>query len=176
MLGNVAKFVMFKKPFEEVLTSENLIEIEEIGVQVKGETITELVKNIKMTQNYRCFPITQEDLLEDGWEYPYDKKKGKFREGKYEGNKWGVKYFRAPDIFYTILKKGGKKICKLSDLAKIKAGIITGDNKRYYKKRIKDFNTEEYSLVFKSPREVNKINLTSKEAKSIIKIKKFLSK
>ncbi|MDI3544145.1 MAG: hypothetical protein PWQ28_426 [Candidatus Woesearchaeota archaeon] len=174
MLEHTAKFVMFKKPFEEALTSKNLIEIEEIGIQTKGETITELAKNVKTTQDYRIFPMLQEDLLEDGWEYPegYDKKKGRFKAGGYAGNKWGGKYLRAPDIFYTILEKGGEKICKLSDLAKIRAGIITGDNKRYYKKRTKDFDTEEYSLVFKSPREVNKINLTSKDAKSIIKIKK----
>ncbi|NMC58502.1 MAG: hypothetical protein GYA51_03815, partial [Candidatus Methanofastidiosa archaeon] len=97
MLEHTAKFVMFKNPFEEVLTSKNLIEIEEIGIQTKGETITGLVKNVKTTQDYRVFPVLQGDLLEDGWEYPegYDKKKGRFKAGSYAGNKWGGKYLRA---------------------------------------------------------------------------------
>jgi len=118
MLEHTAKFVMFKKPFEEVLTSKNLIDIDEIGIQTKGETITELVKNVKTTQDYRVFPVLQEDLLEDGWEYPedYDKKKGRFKAGNYAGNKWGGKYLRAPDIFYTILEKGKNKVTILGKL------------------------------------------------------------
>jgi hypothetical protein len=173
-LSNIAKFVMFKKPFEEVISSKNLIEIENIRIKTKGGGITELVKNVIKTDDYRCFPIVQEDLLEDGWEYPenYEEKKGRFKAGSYKGNKWGGKFLRAPDIFYIILEKGKDKICRLGDLAKIKAGIITGDNKKYYKKRTKDFDPNEYSLVFKSPKEVNKINLTSMDAVSIIKVKK----
>ena len=69
MLGNTAKFVMFKKPFEEVLTAKNLIEIENIRTKTNGEGITQLIKNVAKTNDYRVFPITQEDLLEDGWEY-----------------------------------------------------------------------------------------------------------
>lgn len=69
-INNIAKFVMFKKPFEEVLTADNLVNIENIGVQIRGESITELVKNVVKTNDYRVFPMVQEDLLEDGWEYP----------------------------------------------------------------------------------------------------------
>ena len=101
-----AKFIMFKKPFEEVLSSQNLISIENVKVKVKGYRITELVKNVVNTSDYRVFPIIQEDLLEDGWGYPDDYKNGRFKVGRYEGNKWGGKYLRAPDIFYTILEKG----------------------------------------------------------------------
>ncbi len=68
--NQTAKFVMFKKPFEEVLSAKNLIEIENATVEKKGEGITELVKNVVKTNDYRVFPILQEDLLEDGWEYP----------------------------------------------------------------------------------------------------------
>jgi len=130
MLGNVAKFVMFKKPFKEILTPKNLIEIDEIGVQAE-ETMAGLVKNVKVTQDYRVFHILQEDLLEDGWEYPegYNKVKGKFKVGTYVGNKWGGKYLRAPDIFYTILEKGKDKLVKLGDIAEIRFGVKTGANK-----------------------------------------------
>ena len=69
MLSHVAKFVMFKKPFEEVLTSENLIEIEKINVKVKHKELPDLVENVVNTKDFRVFPILQEDLLSDGWEY-----------------------------------------------------------------------------------------------------------
>jgi len=129
MLSHTAKFVMFKKPFEEVLSTKNLIEIEEAKANIKGQGITELVKNVLKTDDYRCFPIIQEDLLEDGWEYPedYDEKKGRFQAGSYEGNKWGGKYLRAPDIFYTILEKGKGKLVRLTSIAKIE-GYIHGFN------------------------------------------------
>ncbi|MBU3958049.1 MAG: Eco57I restriction-modification methylase domain-containing protein [Nanoarchaeota archaeon] len=113
MLNHTAKFVMFKKPFEEVLNSKNLIEIENIKAEKRGEGITELVKNVVKTNDYRAFPISQEDLLEDGWEYPEEYKNGRFKAGSYESNKWGVKFLRAPDIFYTILEKGKDKLVEL---------------------------------------------------------------
>jgi len=95
----------------------------------------------------------------------------RFQKGHYAGNKWGGKFLRAPDIFFTILEKGKGKLVKLRDLLIIKAGIITGNNAKYYRKRDLKFDNKNYSLVFKSPREVNKIFLTSKDAKSIIKVK-----
>ncbi|MCX6822144.1 MAG: Eco57I restriction-modification methylase domain-containing protein, partial [Candidatus Aenigmarchaeota archaeon] len=122
-LSNVAKFVMFKKPFEEVLSSKNLIEIESIKVELKEKSITELIKNIVKKDDFRVFPITQEDLLEDGWEYPEDYKNGRFKAGNYEGNKWGGKYLRAPDIFYTILEKGKGKLVRLGGIVDLRFGI-----------------------------------------------------
>jgi hypothetical protein len=92
---------MFKKPFEEVLTSQNLINIENVKAKVRGGEITELVKNVVSTSDYRVFPIIQEDLLEDGWEYPDNYSGSKFKAGSYEGNKWGGKFLRSPDIFLS---------------------------------------------------------------------------
>jgi len=40
------------------------------------------------------------------------KEKQRFKTGHYAGNKWGGKFLRAPDIFYTILKKGKFKKLK----------------------------------------------------------------
>lgn len=102
-LKETARFVMFKKPFEEAVNTKNLLEIER-------------AKTIKKTEAYRVYPIKQEMLLEEGWEGESQKSesksqkekklfKGKFQSGKYEGNKWGGKYLRAPDIFFTILEK-----------------------------------------------------------------------
>ncbi len=124
-LHNMARFVMFKKPFDEAVNTKNLLDIE------KADAV--LAKDA-----FRVYPKRQEDLLEEGWEYPEDVKevatpsarndigagviarskatkqsqrhilKGKFETGKYAGNKWGGKYLRAPDIFFTILEKGNK--------------------------------------------------------------------
>jgi hypothetical protein len=129
MLNHTAKFVMFKKPFEEVINAKNLIDIENIKIKVKNVGLTELVKNVVKTNDYRVFPILQEDLLEDGWEYPenYDNKKSKFKAGNYTGNKWGGKFLRAPDIFFTILEKGKGKLKRLKNIGVIiKRGVKSG--------------------------------------------------
>ena len=102
-----ARFAVFKKPFEDVITAENLIEIESIE-----DNLT--------TDSYRVISIPQKKLLEEGWGYPENiteehKKAFKFSVGKYSGNKWGGKHLRAPDIFFTILEKGSQLIEKISE-------------------------------------------------------------
>ncbi len=136
-LRETARFVMFKKPFEEVISTKNLLAIEKAS-------------SIEKTESYRVYPIKQETLLEEGWEKDdedtenigtddrgYHNKKGshiglplqeKFVLGKYEGNKWGGKYLRAPDIFFTILEKGKGKLVRLGDIAEVRFGIKTGAN------------------------------------------------
>lgn len=147
MLQNTAKFVMFKKPFEEVLSAKNLIDIENIKAKIEGKGITELVKNVIKTNDYRTFPITQADLLDDGWEYPEDYKNGRFKAGSYEGNKWGGKYLRAPDIFYTILEKG--KFCSLQDVSVVLPGCYSGINDFFYmnKEGISEWKIEKEFLI-----------------------------
>ncbi|MEM3063960.1 MAG: DNA methyltransferase [Candidatus Nitrosotenuis sp.] len=115
-IQHTAKFVMFKKPFEEALSTKNLIEIDGIKIKTKGSGIIDCVKNIVTTQDYRVFPILQEDLLDDGWEYPEDYQNNRFKLGNYVGNKWGGKYLSAPDIFYIILEKCKTKITTLGKL------------------------------------------------------------
>jgi len=125
---------MFRKPFEEVLSSKNLINIENIKATKRGENITELFKNVINTEDYRAFPIIQEDLLEDSWEYPedYDKKSGRFKAGSYNFNKLGSKYLRAPDILFTILEKAKNKLIPLNKIAKIYYGEKTVLSEFFY--------------------------------------------
>ena len=54
--NQIARFIMFKKPFEEVINTPNLISIEKADKILK-------------TDDFRVYPINQEDLLDDGWEY-----------------------------------------------------------------------------------------------------------
>lgn len=161
-IKSVAKFVMFKRPFEAVLSSQNLINIENIKVKIKERSITELVKNVINTSDYRVFPIIQEDLLDDGWEYPDDYKNGRFKLGNYEGNKWGGKYLRAPDIFYTVLSKGS--FVPLSRLGKLRRGYIPQPFGLYLLQRdeIEINHLERNNLlpVFSSPKEFKKITLS----------------
>ncbi len=189
MLEHTAKFVMFKKPFEEVINVKNLIEIERIGVKVKNVDLIRLVENVVNTPNYRVFPVVQKDLLEDGWDYPegYDEGKGRFKDGKYEGNKWGGKFLRAPEVFFTILKKGKSKLVKLGDVAKIETYLNTGGADKFYfvkliqvinndfvKIRNTEFN-EDFDIevrflkpVIKSPQELSKIWVDKEDIKSYI--------
>ena len=122
VINNVARFVMFKQSFEEAITLKNLLEIDK-ATQITRKTA------------FRVFPITQKELLEDGWEYPetYDPKKdAPLSKGQYAGNKWGGKYLRAPDIFFTILEKGKGKLVKLGDIAEVRRGFTTGVNDFFY--------------------------------------------
>lgn len=176
MIGHTAKFVMFKKPFEEAITSKNLISIDAVKVTSRGKGITDLVKNVVQTYDYRVFPVIQEDLLEEGWEYPEecDGTKGRFKAGRYVGDKWGGKYLRAPDIFYTILEKGKDKLVKLSDVAEVRFGIKTGANQFFYldEEEQRKWKIEQDYLkpVLKSPRECKSVVINPEE----LKIKIFM--
>jgi hypothetical protein len=58
----------------------------------------------------------------------------------------------------------------LGKICEIVTGIITGNNRKYYKKRISTvIDEKEYSLVFKTPTEHKKIILKHNDAKWLIK-------
>ena len=85
------------------------------------------------------------------------------REDKYAGDKWGGKYLRAPDIYWTILEKGKNKLMRLGDIAEVKRGFTTGANEFFYldANRIQKWGIEEAFLkpVIKSPRECKSIRV-----------------
>ena len=93
-LDQTTRFVMFKIPFEGILDAVIFYEIETAPER--------LIK-----QEHRVFPIPQGDLLEGGSDDTTP-------QAKYTGDKWGGKYLRAPDIYWTILSKGKKLIQQLS--------------------------------------------------------------
>jgi len=165
-LSNTSKFVMLKKPYAEVISSNKLIEIENIKANKRGGSITDLVKNIVNTSDIRLFPIVQQDLLEEGWEYPEGCPKEGFKTGAYIGNKWGSKYLRAPDIFYTIIEKGKKSLVRLTDVAAVNEGRPTGANNFFFvsKERVKEFGIEKEFLRpgLMKAREVNYFRISPK--------------
>jgi type I restriction-modification system DNA methylase subunit len=162
-LDETARFVMFKVPFEHILSPVIFDEIESANDR-------------KVTPEYRIFPAIQKTLLEDGWEWPEDtdeeaKKRFSFalKGSKYGGNKWGGKYLRAPDIYWTILEKGKGKLVRLGDIAKVRFGIKTGANEFFYldEAKIQKWGIEDEFLkpVIKSPRECKRILIDPKDLK-----------
>jgi hypothetical protein len=159
-LDNYVRFVMFKKPFEEVLSTKNLLEIE-------------AAKQIQKTPEYRVYPISQRDLLEDGWEYPenYDpNKEGRFARGSYTGNKWGGKYLRAPDIFYTILEKGKGKLVELGKIVKVKTGCYSGIDDFFYFLRKPETEVEKEFIkkIIISPKQIENVLIDANKIKTKI--------
>ena len=116
-LDNLLRFVSIRKPFEESVFTENLLAIEESNDIFKDETL-------------RVVPKTAKELLEEGMDTP--ESESNLLSAIYAGNKWGGKYLRAPDIFFTILEKGKGKFVKLKDIAEIRFGIKTGCNEFFY--------------------------------------------
>ena len=85
------------------------------------------------------------------------------REKKYTGDKWGGKYLRAPDIYWTLLEKGKDKLVRLGDVADVRRGFTTGANEFFYldAERIRERSIESEFLkpVIKSPRECKSIRV-----------------
>lgn len=106
-LDQTARFVMFKVPFEHVLSAATF---EALDAATEATVV----------DDYRLFPVSQSVLLQEGCEVPDDdttddKKKPQLLQlGAYTGNKWGGRYLRAPDIYFTILRKGKHLIMPLS--------------------------------------------------------------
>ncbi len=85
------------------------------------------------------------------------------RDNRYAGDKWGGKYLRAPDIYWTILEKGKDKLVRLGDIAEVRRGFTTGANEFFYldDERIQawDLADEFLKPVIKSPRECKSIRV-----------------
>ncbi|MGI9061421.1 MAG: Eco57I restriction-modification methylase domain-containing protein [Ktedonobacteraceae bacterium] len=158
-LANVMRFVMFKVTFEHILAADVFRKIEQIEVRLH-------------TPEYRVYPITQKSLLADGYSYEQDNSKALPQKGTsvttikeasiiYSANKWGGKYLRAPEIYWTIIEKGRDKLVRLGDIAEIRRGITTGANEFFYldEAKAKQWHIEEEFLrpVIKSPKECRSI-------------------
>jgi len=134
-LDNMARFIMNKVDYSTAAYSKLLI-----AQEGKFENTFDSA--------YRVIPITQQLLYENGFD---DEIKS------FEGDKWGGKYLRAPEIYYTILSKGKGLLFPLKDLTSIDYGIKTGANEFFY---LQDSEADEWGIeseylfkVLKSPRD-----------------------
>ena len=89
------------------------------------------------------------------------------REDTYTGDKWGGKYLRAPDIYWTLLEKGKDKLVRLGNIAEVRRGFTTGANEFFYldAERIQEWGIEMEYLkpVIKSPRECKSIRVDPRQ-------------
>jgi len=145
-----ARFVMFKTPFEDILSPIIFMEIEEATERMSR-------------REFRVCTLRQRELYEEGM--PTSDKEGRKRipTARYEGNKWGGKYLRAPDIFFTILEKGKGKLVCLGDIAEVRRGFTTGANEFFFvgEDAVEVWGIEEQFLksAIKSARECSSILL-----------------
>jgi len=123
----LARFVMFKVPFEEVLSPVVFKDIETTSAR-------------RATPEYRVFPIRHDQLLEDGSEMLKDKDASDrqvlptrrhvspplIKVARYTGNKWGGKYLRSPDIYWTIQERGRSFLGQLSEYLEGERYLNTG--------------------------------------------------
>ncbi|HPZ82113.1 MAG TPA: Eco57I restriction-modification methylase domain-containing protein, partial [Thermogutta sp.] len=142
-LDKTARFVMFKVPFEDVLNAETFKAL---------EAATER----QSTDKWRICVQSQRELFEEGLLSEEDEDEDianklstvHIKTGRYKGNKWGGKYLRAPEIFFTILEKGKGKLVRLGDIAEVRRGFTTGANEFFYldEEKIRQWGIEEEFL------------------------------
>lgn len=141
-------FIAFKKPFEEVIIADHLLTIEHARQTVANE-------------QFRVFPVPKKRLVEEGSEFASDEDK-KLLQGKYKGDKWGGKYLRAPDIFFTVLEKGENVLYPLGTVASMKFGIKTGADAYFY---LSEADIERLKI---EPEFQNKILVESRSISNLI--------
>jgi len=160
---NVARFTMFQVPYEAILSPVIFEELEEASEK-------------KSTPEYRVRPIRQDSLLVDGSEIPESETEEyqvtsrseiipstgpHIKIVRYIGNKWGGKYLRAPDIYWTIMERAKDMLVRLGDIVDVRRGFTSGVNEFFYlsKEKVFYWGIEERFLVplIKSPKECKSI-------------------
>ncbi|HEY7547523.1 MAG TPA: N-6 DNA methylase [Blastocatellia bacterium] len=104
-LSNSARFVQLLKPVNEIIRPK------------RRDAARDFARSIEATQSsltnpsYRLRAIDQSDLMSDPG--------------------WG-KHLRANDVLFEILERGGARMSRLSDLARVRFGVKTGANEFFY--------------------------------------------
>ena len=83
----------------------------------------EFEKALANTESRREISVTHSELMDAGKGSPDARGRRKF-----VGDKWGGKYLRAPDIYWTIFDKGRGNLVRLGNIAKVRRGVTTGAN------------------------------------------------
>jgi type I restriction-modification system DNA methylase subunit len=170
-VDHIAHFVTFTVGYEQILDARVFRDIDRATQRMETDT-------------YRVYPIAQSTLLEEGYRVGTsgeDASEGRgARSGgtrrvreqapEYATDKWGGKYLRAPQIYWTILEKGQGKLVRLGDIAEVRFGIKTGANEFFYldEQQAMQWGIEEEFLrpVIKSPRECRSILIDPSTLKS----------
>ncbi len=143
---NIVKFTAFKKDFDISTTSLIFKHLNK-------------VESIYVNANYRCYTILQKELLSNSFT----------EEHKYEGDKWGSKYLRAPDIYFNILTKSKNSLLNLGDtLSYIKRNTM----ETLGKYEILDYNSTNSNIIpyLYSVKDVSTIKIKLNSLSKSIKI------
>ena len=125
-LQSTARFVTFKAPFEMVLEAEIFKGIDSASARTS-------------CAKWRVCVCSQQQLLDEGLAGLPGESAG--IEGpkrpfvvstRYEASKWGGKYLRAPEVYFTILEKGKDFLIQLGRIAEIRRGFTTGADDWFY--------------------------------------------
>ncbi|MHB8114228.1 MAG: Eco57I restriction-modification methylase domain-containing protein [Bellilinea sp.] len=135
-LDHIARFVMFKVPFENGLSAILWEDVEE-------------TRDRKSSPEMRVVVKKQQELLESGIDA---------ESSSYDGDKWGGKYLRSPDIFTHILEKGRGELINFGSILKVKFGIKSGADNFFYLNRT-EIDSYEIESEF-----INPIVVDSKQA------------
>lgn len=123
--ANLVKFVYLKKPLRHFIPPAQ--DIWEKQVE-RAKALTDLRKVMMAHDDFyeneelHIYPKIQSELWEEGFDEAAN---------EFVGAKWG-KYLRAPEIFFTILKRNRDKLVPLKQAARVKFGIKTGANEFFY--------------------------------------------
>jgi hypothetical protein len=178
-LSNRVNFIAYKKPFEDVNNPQTIKDsLLNHNNAVKHVKTSEETLDISTQESFRTVSLPSRSLWKLGGGEIGEAQTELNKElsekisgasGNYSGDKWGGKYLRAPDIYFTIMEKGKDKLVKLGDIAEVRRGFTTGVNEFFYldKKKINEWNIEEEFLkpVIKSPRECKSIIVNPKDLK-----------
>ncbi|MDP2983683.1 MAG: N-6 DNA methylase [Candidatus Latescibacter sp.] len=170
---NLARFVYLKKPLRELIPPAQDVWEKQVDRLNEIDKLKRMIlyhSGFYENEDLRISPILQKELWEEGFDP---------NENKYVGSKWG-KYLRAPEIYFTILKKGKDILVPLKEIASVRFGIKTGANEFFYltEEEIKRKRIEkEYwmhqdeagkwipNYLIKSPRECKSIIINPEDLK-----------
>jgi len=144
--SNIVKFVQMRVPLADLVPDVSDEDMRQRAIERLVQRI-EAVKELEDNESWRIYPVRQANLWKEGLD---DK-------GTYAGAKWG-KYLRAPEVFFTIIRRGKRKFRRLDDIAEVRFGIKTGANEFFYVKDI----TDDLSLA-----ELQQRGLTKTKAKRV---------
>lgn len=186
-MNNLARFVYLKKPLRHFIPAAENEWSKQVERNVEIDKLIKTVlahSNFYENNNLRVFPVSQQDLWNEGTEdnilIPNTlNEPGDNGLGNFKGAKWG-KYLRAPRIFFTLLEKAKNKLVPLRQVAEVRRGFTTGANDFFYlteeeikRKRIekefwmhKDKNGNwKPNYVIKSPKECKAIIVQPEDLK-----------
>ena len=145
MKNRPVRFVAFQVPFEEAI---HPVVFTEIGDASLYEPLAGF--RVLRRPEFRAILHNQWSLHQEGLAEPEDERErdrgpspprrtrpmDALPSRTYGGSKWGGKYLRAPEIFFTILEKGKGKLVRLGDIARVRRGFTTGSNPFFYLKPV----------------------------------------